>query len=98
MFLGVAVFGGECFRRDWVQYPTYNYLSWGYALAVISMFFFIFAAFSLWGESKEAKERTIEGDGHAVLQMHPTNGNGGGLEAEADPRIGMSNPVVHHFV
>jgi len=98
MFLAVAVFGGECFRRDWVQYPTYNYLSWGYAFAVVSMFIFAFAAFSLWGESKEAKQRVIEGDGHAVLQMHPTNGHG--HEPEADPQGGMPNPGsdIHHFV
>ena len=37
LFLSVAVFGGQCWRRDWLLYPNFNYLSWSYAFAVISM-------------------------------------------------------------
>ena len=39
LFLAVAVFGGQCWRRDWLLYPNFNYLSWSYAFAVISMAF-----------------------------------------------------------
>ena len=38
LFLSVAVFGGQCWRRDWMLYPNFNYLSWSYAFAVIAMF------------------------------------------------------------
>jgi len=37
LFLSVAVFGGQCWRRDWMLYPNFNYLSWSYAFAVIAM-------------------------------------------------------------
>jgi hypothetical protein len=48
LFLAVAIFGGECWRRDWLMYPNFNYLSWSYGLAVISMFFHAFAAFFVY--------------------------------------------------
>ena len=38
LFLSVAVFGGQCWRRDWMLYPNFNYLSWSYVFAVIAMF------------------------------------------------------------
>lgn len=38
LFLSVAIFGGQCWRRDWMLYPNFNYLSWSYAFAVIAMF------------------------------------------------------------
>ena len=37
LFLSVAIFGGQCWRRDWMLYPNFNYLSWSYAFAVIAM-------------------------------------------------------------
>lgn len=48
LFLAVAVFGGQCWRRDWLLYPNFNYLSWSYAFAVIAMFVSIAAAASLY--------------------------------------------------
>jgi hypothetical protein len=48
LFLAVSIFGGECWRRDWLMYPNFNYLSWSYGLAVISMFFHGFAAFFVY--------------------------------------------------
>jgi hypothetical protein len=48
LFLAISIFGGECWRRDWLMYPNYNYLSWSYGLAVISMFFHGFAAFFVY--------------------------------------------------
>jgi len=44
LFMGVAVFGGQCWRRDWLLYPNFNHLSWSYALAVIALIIGIFAA------------------------------------------------------
>jgi len=48
LFLAVSIFGGECWRRDWLMYPNFNYLSWSYGLAVIAMFFHGFAAFFVY--------------------------------------------------
>lgn len=38
LFLSISIFGGQCWRRDWMLYPNFNYLSWSYAFAVIAMF------------------------------------------------------------
>lgn len=40
LFLAVAVFGGNCYRRDWLMYPAFNVLDWSYALAVIAFMLF----------------------------------------------------------
>lgn len=48
LFLSVAVFGGQCWRRDWMLYPNFNYLSWSYAFAVIAMFISIAATASFY--------------------------------------------------
>ena len=48
LLLAVAIFGGQCWRRDWLLYPNFNYLSWSYALAVIAMILGIFASYSFF--------------------------------------------------
>jgi hypothetical protein len=48
LFLAVAVFGGEAYRKDWMMYPQYNFISWSYGLAVISMFLHCFAAAAIY--------------------------------------------------
>nr|CAD7574217.1 unnamed protein product [Timema californicum] len=48
LFLAVSIFGGECWRRDWLMYPNFNYLSWSYGFAVLSFFFHAFAALFLY--------------------------------------------------
>lgn len=48
LFLAVCIFGGEAYRRDWMMYPQYNFISWSYGLAVISMFFHAFAAAAIY--------------------------------------------------
>lgn len=40
LFLAVAIFGGNCYRRDWLLYPSFNVLSWSYAFAVIAFILF----------------------------------------------------------
>lgn len=40
LFLAVAIFGGNCYRRDWLLYPAFNVLSWSYAFAVIAFILF----------------------------------------------------------
>ncbi|GFX76244.1 uncharacterized protein TNCV_1233821 [Trichonephila clavipes] len=56
MFLGVSVFGGMCYNRSWLQYPSFNHLSWAYGLAVVSMFFHMFAAAYLYADTKRAQD------------------------------------------
>jgi len=84
ILLSISIFGANYDRRDWLQYPNYNYLSWSYAFAVGTMFVHGLAAIALYVDSKEAKERVIEGEGHLALQMHPTG--------PASTVGGMSNP------
>ena len=44
LMLGVAVFGGQCWRRDWLLYPNFHHLSWSFALAVVALILGIFAS------------------------------------------------------
>jgi hypothetical protein len=57
LFLGVSIFGGEAYRRDWMMYPQYNYISWSYGLCVCSMFFHIFAAAAIYFVSRLKNSR-----------------------------------------
>lgn len=57
LFLGVAVFGGKCWERDWLLYPNYNHLGWAYGLAVVSMFGHGLAAACFIIETFRARER-----------------------------------------
>jgi hypothetical protein len=95
LFLSVAIFGGQCYRRDWVQYPNFNYMSWGYAFACLAMFIHAFAALALFAEYKSTMERDrgVERDRGMVIPMHPQGGHSAGGS-------GASNPGsdVHHFV
>ena len=36
LVVSVGVFGWCCWGRDWLLYPNYNYLSWGWGTAVLS--------------------------------------------------------------
>lgn len=85
ILVAISIFGGQYDRRDWLQYPHYNYPSWGYAFAIGSLLIHGIAALALYKEAQEAKERTIEGEGHLNLPMHPTGASGRGFG-------GMSNP------
>ena len=39
LVVSVGVFGWCCWGRDWLLYPNYNYLSWGWGTAVLSAIF-----------------------------------------------------------
>lgn len=69
-FLSVAIFGGECWNRDWLLYPNFNYVSWSYAFAVIGSLFHIIAAILLYLDTKSAKERK-ERNKALIMQMQP---------------------------
>ncbi|GIX68099.1 hypothetical protein CDAR_197191 [Caerostris darwini] len=70
MFLGVSVFGGMCYNRSWLQYPSFNHLSWAYGLAVVSMFFHMFAAAYLYADTKRAQDYRRR-TSNLVYNMHP---------------------------
>jgi len=84
ILLAVSIFGGQYDRRDWLQYPNFNYPSWAYAFAIGALLIHAIAALALYKEAHEANERRVEGEGHLALPMHPT-GHPRGLG-------GMSNP------
>ncbi|XP_077516869.1 claudin superfamily protein pickel isoform X1 [Amblyomma americanum] len=73
VFLSVAVFGGMCFERSWLQYPKYNHLSWAYALAVVAFFFHTLAAIMLLGETFKARERRRRAN-NLIYNMQPRPG------------------------
>ena len=59
----VIIFGVEHKNPDWMPYPTLNWASWSYGLAILSTFLslFVMLAFSFtWRESK----RTLETAGY----------------------------------
>lgn len=70
MFFAVAVFGASHVRRDWLEYPNWNYLSWAYGLAVLSFFFHAFASIALYKEANQSYELRRESK-NLVMQMHP---------------------------
>nr|CAD7442942.1 unnamed protein product [Timema bartmani] len=76
LFLAVSIFGGECWRRDWLMYPNFNYLSWSYGFAVLSFFFHAFAALFLYMETRKGWELRKESH-NLVVQMHPNPGRNG---------------------
>lgn len=68
LFLAVAVFGGNAYRRDWLMYPKFNVLSWSYSLAVVAFMLLGVAAFVLYKEYKNAYELRREAK-NLVMQM-----------------------------
>lgn len=74
LFLSVAVFGGQCWRRDWMLYPNFNYLSWSYAFAVIAMIISAAATASFYKDAKKEMKYKKE-NSNLVVQMQATNGS-----------------------
>lgn len=68
MFLAVAIFGGNAYRRDWLMYPRFNVLSWAYSVAVVSFMVLGMAALVLWMEARRAYDERREAK-NLVQQM-----------------------------
>ncbi|XP_076639630.1 claudin superfamily protein pickel [Colletes latitarsis] len=79
LFLAVSIFGGQCWRRDWLMYPNFNHLSWSYGLAVISFMFHWLAAFFLYLDAK-AGYRLRRESRNLVMQMQPNPQTHQGLQ------------------
>lgn len=79
LFLAVSVFGGQCWRRDWLMYPNFNHLSWSYALAVVSFFFHGFAAYFLYLDARTGYRLRKESR-NLVMQMQPNPQSHHGLQ------------------
>ncbi|XP_078038548.1 claudin superfamily protein pickel [Augochlora pura] len=79
LFLAVSIFGGQCWRRDWLMYPNFNHLSWSYALAVVSFMFHLLAAFFLYLDAK-AGHRIRKESRNLVMQMQPNPQSHQGLQ------------------
>lgn len=56
-FLSVCIFGAQCWDRDWLLYPNYNFLSYSYAVALFSCTAFIVASLLFAKDARAAKER-----------------------------------------
>ncbi|KAI4475684.1 PREDICTED: uncharacterized protein LOC106793814 [Polistes canadensis] len=70
LFLAVAIFGGQCWRRDWLMYPNFNHLSWSYGLAAISFMLHSLAAFLLYLNARAGYTYRKESR-NLVMQMQP---------------------------
>ncbi|XP_066602413.1 uncharacterized protein pck [Prorops nasuta] len=70
LFLAVSIFGGQCWRRDWLMYPNWNHLSWSYALAVISFMFHGLGGFFLYLDA-QAGHKIRKESRNLVMQMQP---------------------------
>ncbi|XP_030032491.1 uncharacterized protein LOC119191007 [Manduca sexta] len=70
LFLAVAIFGGNCYRRDWMIYPSFNVLSWSYAFAVVAFILFGFAAILLYLESRKLYELRSEAKNLVAQMQH----------------------------
>ncbi|CAK1599844.1 unnamed protein product [Parnassius mnemosyne] len=70
LFLAVAIFGGNCYRRDWLLYPSFNVLSWSYAFAVIAFFLFGIAAILLFLEARKLYELRSEAKNLVAQMQH----------------------------
>ncbi|CAG9575835.1 unnamed protein product [Danaus chrysippus] len=70
LFLAVAIFGGNCYRRDWLLYPSFNVLSWSYAFAVIAFILFGLAAILLFLESRKLYELRLEAKNLVAQMQH----------------------------
>lgn len=70
MFLSVVIFYAECWSRDWLLYPNWNYPSWSYAFACFSVVGHGIAALFLYWDTIKAKERKARNKA-LIMQMHP---------------------------
>jgi len=57
LFLSACIFGGECWNRDWLLYPNFNFLSYSYWLSLFACVSFIVATLLFAKDTKAAKER-----------------------------------------
>ncbi|XP_040582272.1 uncharacterized protein pck [Lepeophtheirus salmonis] len=70
IFLGISTFGGECWSRDWLLYPNFNYVSWSFAFALFACLGHILSTVLFYMDSRLAKERK-EKTKALIMQMQP---------------------------
>jgi len=80
LFIAVAIFGGNAYRRDWLMYPKFNVLSWAYSCAVVAFMILGMSALLLFKESKTSYEMRREAK-NLVMQMQ-----------EQEPHSGFHTP------
>ncbi|XP_050723815.1 uncharacterized protein LOC127002171 isoform X2 [Eriocheir sinensis] len=79
IFFAVLVFGLMCWSRDWLLNPNFNYLSWSYALAVLSGGLHAFSGLAYLHESFEAKERKRQASNLIEIEPQEQMGMGMGM-------------------
>lgn len=70
LFFAVTIFGGNCYRRDWLLYPSFNVLSWSYAFSVVAFILFGIAAILLYLESRKLYELRSEAKNLVAQMQH----------------------------
>ena len=59
MFLSVIIFYAQCWARDWLLYPNWNYPSWSYAFACFTCVGHCIAAIFLYWVSTNHTHRCL---------------------------------------
>ena len=49
--ISTTIFGICCWSREWLMYPNYNHLSWGWVAVLLSSFFHLLASIMFLKES-----------------------------------------------
>ncbi|VVC26338.1 PMP-22/EMP/MP20/Claudin superfamily [Cinara cedri] len=70
IFVSLILFPFNCWRRDWLQNPMFNHLSWSYYTAVLSGFIHVYGAWYLYKDARITYEQRRESK-NLVMQMYP---------------------------
>lgn len=76
IFVSVWLFWTQSSRRNWLQYPNFNHLSWSYYFAVISVIINAFASYVLYVDARKAYEFHKESR-NLVTQMDTASSRNG---------------------
>jgi len=76
LFMGVAVFGGKCWDREWLMYPNYNYVSWSFYFAIIALGLHVVASLLLALEVYVLNQNQAQSD-NILMHMQPAESHHG---------------------
>ena len=68
--LTTTIFGICCWGREWLMYPNYNHLSWGWVAVLLSSFFHLLSSIMFFKESGLERRRKELND-HLLAQLEP---------------------------
>ena len=70
MFTASLIFCFSCWSRSWLLYPNYNYLSWGWAAALLSSWAHLASTILFLAEARKERAKRQENE-ELLLQLQP---------------------------